>query len=586
LISVALPLAVPAAANHGTCVLDLSPETDQNALGEPHTITATLRPAGTDPNTTSTATCTTREGGKIEVDLEVTGDSGATYDPGAIDAASTPGAPDLSCSINPNATSCTVTYTRTAVTGTDTIVGFFTAHGTAGQTDTVTKTWVAPSATRLDCNPETDTNPTGTAHAITCTATNNFQVVAGMQIDVEATGTNDPDNAQSFDSPDFTCTTNNEGVCTITHGPGGVGATTAVGSTTYRAWIDLDQNNATGGPDVTEGQAEATTPGATAEADITDVVTKTWTTGPAFLSITPTSDSAEVGTCNAFTVTATDSAGQQVAGFTVDVEQTHSLATNNVANDEPTVSFCTPTSGANPSEVDERTGDLKENPDNRGTVGGETTTATNSAGQVTFGIRVAPGGGSDGTGTVTVAVFYETTDNDDPDQGEPQATATKTWTSTPPPPSRCPGFENDPRNQIVGTEGDDVLEGTNGPDIICGLGGNDTISGLDGDDVLIGGAGNDTITGGEGNDVLRGGPGSDMLSGEGGDDILRGGRGGDVLSGGPGNDHLIGGAGRDVLKGDSGIDILSGGPGGDILLGGPGDDHCKGGGGRDSRRGC
>lgn len=848
MVAVALPLAAPALATHGTCVLDLTPETDTNNLGEQHTITATLRPAGTDPNGTSTASCTTREGGRIDVSFEVTGDNGATYSPGAIDAASTPASPDLACSMNPNSDTCTVTYTRTAVAGTDTVVGFFTAHGTTGPSDSVTKTWVAPAATRLDCTPETDSNPTGTAHVITCTATNNAgqtvnainvdvevtgtgdpdsadsptspdltcttagagtctvshtsntvgdsayrawidsdnnngtfngdategqaeatapgataepdatdvlaktwvaatttrldctpetdsnptgtahaitctatnntgqtvnavnvdvevtgtgdpdgadsptspdltcttagngtctvshtsnnvgsssyrawidsdnnnstfngdategqaeatapgataepdatdvvaktwtatpttatrvdcnpetatnptgtahaitctatnssnQTVAGAQIDVEAAGTNDPDNGDSNATPDFTCVTNNQGTCTVTHGTGGIGTTPNAGTTTYRAWIDVDQNNATGGPDTAEGQAEVTQPGTTAEPDATDVVTKTWTSGPTNLSITPTSDTAQVGECNPFTVTVTDSGNRGVSGVTVDVEQLHALATNNVANDEPTVSFCTPATGANISAVDEARGDLRENPDNRGSAGGETTTATNAAGQVTFGIAVSPAGGSDGTGTVTVSAFAETTDNDDPEQGEPRATATKTWTAPPPPPT-CPGFESDPRNQVVGTEGDDVLEGTAGADIICGLGGDDLISGLAGNDLLIGGGGHDRISGGDGDDVARGGAGSDVLTGNAGADVLRGGVGSDVLMGGADDDRIFGGGGDDILHGNAGRDVLRGGPGNDVLRGGRGPDRCGGGRGTDTKRGC
>ena len=79
------------------------------------------------------------------------------------------------------------------------------------------------TATRLDCTPETDSNPIGTSHTITCTATNASNAfVNGALIDVEFSGANDPDNADSSASPDFTCTTNNQGVCSFTHGTGGV----------------------------------------------------------------------------------------------------------------------------------------------------------------------------------------------------------------------------------------------------------------------------------------------------------------------------------------------------------------------------
>ncbi|HET6792690.1 MAG TPA: hypothetical protein VFI35_14080, partial [Actinomycetota bacterium] len=93
----------------------------------------------------------------------------------------------------------------------------------------------------------------------------------------------------------------------------------------------------------------------------------------------------------------------------------------------------------------------------------------------------------------------------------------------------CPGFAGDPRNQIVGTAGADILAGTPGADIICGKGGSDTLTGL------------------------------------GGNDLLLGGRGSDVLRGDFGNDRLVGGAGRDRLFGGIGRDRLFGGPGRDLL---------------------
>jgi Ca2+-binding RTX toxin-like protein len=715
LILVLLPLGGPALAGHGTCLIDLTPNTDTNTLGQTHTVTATL----TAPSGQTLDTC--REGGNVDVDFEITGETGATYNPAGIDAASTPNTPDLGCRIKRNETSCTVSYTRTATAGTDSITGFFADAGideTTDPRDTVTKTWQAPAgtrlncepetatnptgtshvvtctvtdtagatvagaqvdveitgtndpdnadspaspdrscttaangtctislignqagtttfrafidadqndatggpdategqaegttagataepdatdvvvktwtatattATRLDCNPETDSNPTGTAHVITCTATDDTgRNVGGAQIDVEASGANDPDAGESFASPDLTCTTANNGTCTITHGPGGVGTTNAVGTTTYRAWIDVDQNNATGGPDATEGQAEGTTPGATAEVDATDVVTKTWTGGASRLTISPTSDTAAVGECNPFTVTVTDAANQPVTGLTIDVEQIHALAVNGVSGDEPEVRFCTPSSGANPSGVDENRGDLRESPDNRGTAGGETSVQTNSAGQVTIGVSVAALGSATGAGDVTVRAFLETTDDDDPDTGEPQATATKTWTGTSPRPV-CPGFENDPRNQVVGTLGNDTLSGTEGADIVCGLAGNDSLSALGGDDLILGGPGNDVLSGGDGTDVLRGGPGNDIAAGGAGNDLISGGRGSDLLLGGAGNDMLRGGAGADSLFGNGGTDLLRGGAGKDSLDGGGARDSCRGGSGRDRSRSC
>jgi Ca2+-binding RTX toxin-like protein len=119
----------------------------------------------------------------------------------------------------------------------------------------------------------------------------------------------------------------------------------------------------------------------------------------------------------------------------------------------------------------------------------------------------------------------------------------------PPPPSpKCPGYESDPRNQIVGTSGADVLDGTSGPDIICGRGGNDTIRGHGGRDLLIGGRGNDLLIGGAGRDSLWGNSGADTLRGNTRGDDLHGGRGNDRLNGGTGTDSCQGGPGVDTLR--------------------------------------
>ena len=115
------------------------------------------------------------------------------------------------------------------------------------------------------------------------------------------------------------------------------------------------------------------------------------------------------------------------------------------------------------------------------------------------------------------------------------------------PASTCPGFAGDPRNQVVGTAGDDTLTGTGGNDIICGLGGNDTLFGLGGSDLLLGGSGRDVLHGGTGPDELHGGPGGDQLFG---------GRGGDRLFGNRGNDHLDGGIGFDRGVGGPGVDTF------------------------------
>ncbi len=70
-------------------------------------------------------------------------------------------------------------------------------------------------------------------------------------------------------------------------------------------------------------------------------------------------------------------------------------------------------------------------------------------------------------------------------------------------------FDWQPRCDVIGTTGDDVLRGSARDDLICGLGGADVIRGMGGDDVLFGHGGNDRIVGGHGRDIVVGNPGRD-----------------------------------------------------------------------------
>jgi CSLREA domain-containing protein len=113
---------------------------------------------------------------------------------------------------------------------------------------------------------------------------------------------------------------------------------------------------------------------------------------------------------------------------------------------------------------------------------------------------------------------------------DPQGQGTIADDDAPTPPPKCPGFEGDPRPQLVGTEGSDTLTGTGAGEVFCGLGGNDVLKG------------------GGGNDLMLGGGGNDKLSGQGGKDILKGQAGHDKMNGGPGVDRCQGGPGKDSAK--------------------------------------
>lgn len=100
----------------------------------------------------------------------------------------------------------------------------------------------------------------------------------------------------------------------------------------------------------------------------------------------------------------------------------------------------------------------------------------------------------------------------------------------------CPGYQGDPRNDVIGTSAGETLPGTAGADIICAFGGNDTLIGRGGNDLLLAGRGADTLSGGLGADNLRGALGRDGLFGGRGNDHLNGGAGTDSCVGGPGSD--------------------------------------------------
>ncbi|NJC04989.1 Ca2+-binding RTX toxin-like protein [Sphingomonas kaistensis] len=127
--------------------------------------------------------------------------------------------------------------------------------------------------------------------------------------------------------------------------------------------------------------------------------------------------------------------------------------------------------------------------------------------------------------------------------------------------------------QLLGTEGNDILNGTAGNDVIDGLGGNDTINGLGGDDFIRGGLGDDTLSGGAGDDQIIGGAGNDRIIDDEGTYA--------VLDGGTGNDHIsvnnlaitslnvTGGEGDDLIEltlGTAGFAIVSGGNGADRVV--------------------
>ena len=653
-------------AGHIDCV----PETDTNPAGAAHSVTCEAKtsagatvagvnidaeatgandPDGTNSTTTPDFTCTT----------ESTGRCSFTHGPGGVGTTSAGGTTTYRAWIDIDDNSATQgewdtpDMTETQVEGTDV--------GEPDNTDVVSKTWIA---SRLDCTPESDTNPAETAHTISCNATDSSGVPqAGIIVDAEATGANDIDGGDSPTSPDFTCTTETSGSCSFTHGPGGRGTTNDFGRTIYRAWIDADNNDATAEADPTEGRDESTSPspsptpspspsgtpdpsgpGTRAEPDDTDVVEKNWSAVPTTLQIDPETDSAPVGSCNAYTVTATDAQGAPVQFVVIDVEQRHTSTDNATPSDEPTVSFCTPaeTDGPNPSSVDSSRGDLGDGSD--GAIGGEADKTTNADGKVSIGIRIAAAQGSDGTGDVLVTAFYENEDNDDPDTGEPQDSATKTWT---PSTARTIDCEPESATKRVGNEhsvtctvrdaagnpvaGEGVRFTEDGPgDLTSAQEANTDSQGRATVTVSSGEDGTQTVTGilsastAEGADEcdkaagdpegapagacsdavevewrpgarVKSGPckgffqgtrsqrsgGGVVLVGTKRAEVLRGTDDDDIICGLGGKDTIIGRDGDDLLHGGGANDILRGNAGNDVLRGAKGLDTLAGGSGND-----
>jgi len=194
------------------------------------------------------------------------------------------------------------------------------------------------------------------------------------------------------------------------------------------------------------------------------------------VELEPDADSAAVGVCNAFTVTATDDDGDEAEGEVIDVQASQEFQEG---GDQPNLRFCDPRTPEDEPEGQEPAGDGQQEriedtdcPTQEGAnedcevIHGEFVTDEN--GQVTFGIM------SDEEGETTVTAFHETdcpnaaddpnsgedadeaglqnqadgpdegTEpdftraedrddedecNDEPDAGEPQDTSIKTWTS-------------------------------------------------------------------------------------------------------------------------------------------------------------
>jgi Ca2+-binding RTX toxin-like protein len=142
---------------------------------------------------------------------------------------------------------------------------------------------------------------------------------------------------------------------------------------------------------------------------------------------------------------------------------------------------------------------------------------------------------------------------------------------------------NGGKNEIMGTNGANVIDGGDGIDRMIGLGGDDTYYVTNNYDVVVEafGGGMDTVRTAWGwapladnvENLVYTGTASVMGIGNAVDNKMWGGAADDQLSGHAGNDTLYGGAGADWLIGSDGDDVLDGGTSGDTLMGGAGSDR-------------
>ncbi len=166
---------------------------------------------------------------------------------------------------------------------------------------------------------------------------------------------------------------------------------------------------------------------------------------------------------------------------------------------------------------------------------------------------------------------------------------------------------------VIGTDGGDVIAGDGNANRLDGGDGDDTIDAFGGNDILVGSRGDDELIGGSGRDVvdydalervhvnvgasaatvggvvlsafeavgLVGGTVASTDSLDGIEDAI-GSSGDDLLAGGTDGELLDGGDGADIIDGDEGDDTLIGGRGDDTLIGALGDDTIEGGDGSDT----
>jgi Big-like domain-containing protein/beta-propeller repeat-containing protein len=407
--------------------LTLSPTFDSNPVGTSHTVTATVVDAEGDPIEF------------VTVRFSVTG-----VNPGSgTDTTDANGEATFTYTGNNAGADAIHAY---ADTDTDNTQDAGEPFGDA------TKTWTPAGPTTLTLSPVADTNPVGTTHTVTATASNISGPVAGVTVRFSVTGSVTTTGQ---------CTTNSSGQCDFMYnGP------TAPGADAITAYADTDNDN-------TRDAGEPI-----------GAATKTWTPGaPATLVLSPTTDTNTVGEDHIVMATVTDAFGNPTPNIVVRFSVTGTVTVTGFCTTDPS-GQCTFTYSSTTAGTDAITAYADTDNDNTedpgepagaatkvwtagapatlvlspttdtNTVGDEhcvTATVKDAFGNPTPGITVRfsvtganSASGSDTTDANGVATFcytgtaagtdaitaYADTDNDNTeDPGEPAGAATKIWTA-------------------------------------------------------------------------------------------------------------------------------------------------------------
>ncbi|MDQ3983276.1 MAG: Ig-like domain-containing protein [Actinomycetota bacterium] len=632
-----MAMAAPAAANHPSSCVDLTPETASNPAGANHTITARLRPV--------TAQCTQAEvtptSGPVNIDFEITGVND-------VDGGNTPDTPDLTCAVAVNASTCTVTYSGNG-TGTDTIRGWIDHDGLtstqggqteadlaetqAGEdsdiTDVVSTAWSGPPAAITVLVNHSPDSAGGCATARFRVTDAAGTPVTGATIDVEArhsTATdNTPNNepllsfcepvaAGSFgvdesrgdlrppaENPDNLGTlggevvTDSDGGFWVGIGTDPANGSNGTGTVSVVAFFDTSDND---DRDASEPQAVTTLTfvapfGRTITCDTESGDPQTGS--PRNVDCT-VSDRFDFEGLRGISVTFTESGPGEFTTPTTVVTDENGIASVTVTSSQAGAQVVTATitddlTGNEPGEVDDC--DRAENDPADALPGNCSDSITlNWMQEAPHSVTLSPAEAfapAGGRQTFLVTVRHE---NGFPMRGialDWEAVGAGDFVS-------ADAFTNasgqaeavvtsDARGDVsvvVSTEpcetGGDCEAAAVvhfGPDF-C------DVYGTEGADRLVGTAGNDVICAFDGRDEVIGGGGNDRILGHGGNDILIGGRGRDTIQAGAGRDFVRGGDGRDFVRGGRGNDVLLGNSGPDFLSGGSEDDDLIGGGGRDT----